>query len=627
MGNCDSIEVPNKAKDFSRSKRDSAVTLEAIGLKDKKIFKERYVSSKGPKLKSKTLLGVTNQATKCEYVCRVLDRSCVPTKEPSRIDAHLQRLAGLEHPHLCKFVEAFEDSTSIYLIYEKADSTTLFRYIQAGQSFAEDDAAEYTRQMVMTLAVAHQQNIVHARLSPTKVIISPSDEDECDDEDPLPAQVKICDMGQGLILRDSCLQELRRAQQGTGSPEPRQELVECMPPEVAWEEVTTVAPEKIPVQVHKLDIWSLGCIVYHMLTGVPPHVATSLTALVERVKTKVVEFGEEWAELSSDARDAVESMLKVNSGLRPTASMMLRHPWLRLRREKLPKARLLRLLRNIRSNATEGHFKRMVMRVIAQQLPAESQELLNIERAFRFFDRNGDGVLGVDEICQGVRKTGLLSQSEMADLDSIIALLDRDGSNTVNLQEFVAGALKPDRAANNDLLWSAFNAFDRDGNGAVSVDEIEDIIRQVEAGLLAKEQVDGLVHCIRDELRSVTYKDHIDFDQFIYIMSTPTGKPDRNLAFRRDAFRAAYNVLKLDCYTVRRVKTKEWNWEKMSQSPNSAYRRNNLVVKRTEPEFRAGGASAGGGATSSEASQETRGAQGARGRQGKQPGQSPNPKR
>merc|ERR1712050_157470 len=242
--------------------------------------------------------------------------------------------------------------------------------------------------------------------------------------------------------------------------------------------------------------------------------------------------------------------------------------------------RLLRLIRNIRDNCSEGHFKRMVMRVIAQQLPADSLEVLNIERAFRFFDRNGDGVLNVHEICQGVRKLGNVSAAEIEDLDSVIALLDRDGSNTVNLQEFVAGALKPERAASHDHLWFAFSAFDRDQNGAVSVDEIEEIVRQVEAGLLAKDQVDNLVKSIRDELRVITYKDTIDFDQFVYIMSTPTGKPNRSLALRRDTFRMAYNVLNMDCYTVRKVKTKDWNWEKMSQSPASAYRRINLVASR-----------------------------------------------
>merc|ERR1712050_14233 len=242
--------------------------------------------------------------------------------------------------------------------------------------------------------------------------------------------------------------------------------------------------------------------------------------------------------------------------------------------------RLLRLIRNIRDNCSEGHFKRMVMRVIAQQLPADSQEVLNIERSFRFFDRNGDGVLNVDEICQGVRKLGVESAAEVDDLDGVIALLDRDGSNTVNLQEFVAGALKPERAASHDHLWIAFNAFDRDQNGAVSVDEIEEIVRQVEAGLLAKDQVDNLVKSIRDELRVISYNNTIDFDQFVYIMSTPTGKPSRHLALRRDTFRMAYNVLNMDCYTVRKVRTKEWNWEKMSQSPASAYRRINLVASR-----------------------------------------------
>lgn len=72
-------------------------------------------------------------------------------------------------------------------------------------------------------------------------------------------------------------------------------------------------------------------------------------------------------------------------------------------------------------------------------------------------------------------------------------------------------------------MWFAFNAFDRDGSGTVSVDEIEAIVRHVEAGLLAKEQVDNLVGNIRNELKTIVTSD-VDFDQFVYIMTTPTGQ-------------------------------------------------------------------------------------------------------
>lgn len=94
----------------------------------------------------------------------------MPCQDKKLITAHFQSLNSLEHPHLCKFVESFEDDDHYYLIYEKADSTTLFKHIQAGQSFAEEDAAEYSRQICMALAVAHEQGVVHGRLSPTKAV-------------------------------------------------------------------------------------------------------------------------------------------------------------------------------------------------------------------------------------------------------------------------------------------------------------------------------------------------------------------------------------------------------------------------------------------------------------------------
>merc|ERR1719313_1144944 len=169
---CSSVEAAPERK------RDKKATVSNLILKDVAKFKERYES--GPPIfeRSPDLTQVRHADTQASYVCRKIRKDQAPCRKPRIIESHVERLSGLEHPHICKLVEAFEDMTSLYLVYEKADPTTLFSYIQARPSFGEDDAAEYTRQAMMALSTAHQQGIVHGQLSPSSVILS-----QLDDED------------------------------------------------------------------------------------------------------------------------------------------------------------------------------------------------------------------------------------------------------------------------------------------------------------------------------------------------------------------------------------------------------------------------------------------------------------
>lgn len=586
MGHCSSIDVPIKEK---LGRRQSVqLSAELVGLNSENAFKEQF-SDKGPANKKKELILVKHKVTGGTYICRLVEKACAPCQQQDNavLCEHLQKLNGLEHPHICKFVEAFEVGDCYYLLYEKASSTTLFHHIQAGKTFCEDDAAEYTRQLCMALAVAHDQEVYHGRLSPSSVILSPThpDSESDDDEEPLPAQAKICDMGQTYIFRDSVSQQWKQLKESSGgssgsTEEPRKEIVAYMPPEAFWDDGPLGERGEVPIGAAKLDIWALGCIVYHMLTGMPPHRAVSNDALVDRIRTCSVDYGEDWRDLSPESRDWVDSVLKVNAGFRPNAGQLLRHGWLRLQRERIAKGRMLRIINNIKENAREGQFKRMVMRVVASQLPKDMSDLVHIERAYRVFDKNGDGILGVQEICTALETMKILSDKELKAFEVTLEQLDRDGSKTVNLQEFIAGALNSKRTLSYANLWGAFRAFDKDGSGGVSVDEIEQIIRQVEAGLLAKEQVDGLVQCVRSEIRIATYKEHIDFEQFVYIMSTATGKPNRGLAMRRDTYRGCHSLCGVDCYHVRHVKPKEFLWVYDPRSPSSVYRRAGIVAGR-----------------------------------------------
>jgi len=551
---CCSVEVTHHV---GAGKSAPSTPSEIPGIKSSKQYKSTYKESEANR-KPRNVTFVKKIDSGLKYALRRIPKETVPCKDRVVLEKHLINLNGLEHPHLCKFVEAFEDGECYYLIYERGEQKSLFDHIRERDSFLEEDGADFTRQIAMALALAHSQNVVHGCLSPSSLILALEDEEEGDDD--LPTQVKVCDMGQAFFLRPTVLE--------CG----KDDALPYVAPEVAWEELKS-KPGTTPKDSDKLDIWGLGAIVYHMLTGTAPFAAHSQKELINKIQTQAIEYRDvDWSELSPDAREAVEGMLKLNSRLRLSAAALLKHPWIRLTPEKMPKKRLGRLLQNLKFNVSQGYFKQMVLRVIAEQLPKDGRQLETIEKAFRILDRNGDGVLTIKELANGLRKYPELGRD---DLDALFAQLDRDGSGTVNVVEFASATVDQSQVNSLPNLWQAFNAFDKDRSGAIALDEIEQIIRGFEGGLLPREQLDQLCSEVRQELQGLEYGNQIDFDQFVYIMSVPSGQPDLAKSLKKDLYRCLWCTVGMDCTQVRKSALKNWDYTvgASPRSPRSVYRR------------------------------------------------------
>lgn len=77
------------------------------------------------------------------------------------------------------------------------------------------------------------------------------------------------------------------------------------------------------------DMWSVGCIIYLLLSGNLPFMGRSQKELFRKIVVGKFEFDEDWDEVSDEAKDLVSKLLVTDPDRRISAADSLRHKWLK----------------------------------------------------------------------------------------------------------------------------------------------------------------------------------------------------------------------------------------------------------------------------------------------------------
>ncbi|KAE8610063.1 hypothetical protein XENTR_v10012002 [Xenopus tropicalis] len=260
-----------------------------------------------------------------DYAVKIVEKKAGHSR--SRVFREVETLYQCQgNKNILELIEFCEDDARFYLVFEKLRGGSILSHIQKRKHFNEREASKVVKDIASALDFLHTKGIAHRDLKPENIL--------CEFKDKV-SPVKICDfdLGSGVKLNSAC------------TPITTPELTTpCGSAEYMAPEVVEVFTEEATFYDKRCDLWSLGVILYIMLSGYPPFVGNCgadcgwdrgemcrvcQNKLFESIQEGKYEFPEkDWSHISNSAKDLISKLLVRDAKERLSAAQVLQHPWL-----------------------------------------------------------------------------------------------------------------------------------------------------------------------------------------------------------------------------------------------------------------------------------------------------------
>ncbi|KAM8834395.1 MAP/microtubule affinity-regulating kinase 3a isoform 21-T22 [Synchiropus picturatus] len=227
-----------------------------------------------------------------EVAIKIIDKTQLNPNSLQKLFREVRIMKILNHPNIVKLFEVIETERTLYLVMEYASGGEVFDYLVAHGRMKEKEARAKFRQIVSAVQYCHQKHIVHRDLKAENLLL---------DAD---MNIKIADFGfsneftLGNKLDTFC-----------GSP-------------------PYAAPELFQGKKYdgpEVDVWSLGVILYTLVSGSLPFDGQNLKELRERVlrgKYRIPFY------MSTDCENLLKRFLVLNPSKRGTLEQIMKDRWI-----------------------------------------------------------------------------------------------------------------------------------------------------------------------------------------------------------------------------------------------------------------------------------------------------------
>jgi len=229
------------------------------------------------------------------YAIKVMSKQNIITqKMTEQINREIEIMYKINHPHIIKLINHFEDDQNLYLIMELGSKGQLFSLLNKYRhGFDQIRAAQYMREIISAVKYLHSFDppIIHRDIKPENILFD--DNGRC----------KLADFGWSNYVNSN-----------------KARVTFCGTPEY-------LAPEMVTKVGHdtSVDIWALGVLCFELLTGKLPFNGRNNKELFSNIGALNINWPEN--DFNPLAKNLIIKILKQNPKERPSLDEILSQPW------------------------------------------------------------------------------------------------------------------------------------------------------------------------------------------------------------------------------------------------------------------------------------------------------------
>ena len=385
MGNCChkneivEINTNQKVPDTLNRKSTSFIFDHLARNKTLKNFRKKYkyVSNIGHGAFGKVRLFVDRQCKTYKYAIKTIKKDFFNQYNLDAIKREIEILKSLDHPNIVKYFETNEDEHYLHIIMEYIAGDNLFKVLtsQNNISFTIKEISQIMTCLLKAVLFLHNNGIIHRDIKPENIVFLENGNFNA---------LKLIDFG--LSIQENAKKENRRV----GTP-------------------YYMAPEMIKGNfVYASDVWSIGVILYILVTGKRPFRGRTKEEIFEKISCGKYDVNSLYnAKCSNEVKDLIKKMIVCDPSKRITIEACLEHSWFK-QFEGGKKINLFvdkEIINSLKEFQYQNLFQKEIMYYLAKL--CNDKEVIKLKKAFLAIDKDNSGEIEYDEIPKVFKELGI----------------------------------------------------------------------------------------------------------------------------------------------------------------------------------------------------------------------------